>query len=128
MDIPDVPIWLTELKDWVVILSPIWGLALVLVIKPVRIFIINMYQKFVGQPIEAVQKQTEHNSVMEEGVKALLHNQIYNNAMSMLDKGECSVSEFENLEELFKPYEELGGNGTAHKLYEECKNLKTSGK
>jgi len=48
---------------------------------------------------------------------------------SYLDKGSVSASEFHELEHyLYQPYAEMGGNGTAAKLFEDVSKLKVKDK
>ena len=56
--------------------------------------------------------------------KALLHHEIFQTAKEAIKKESITEYELENLEELYIPYKEIGGNGTAEKLYEDCKKLK----
>ena len=61
------------------------------------------------------------------GLRALLRDRIlqaYNHYHE--DKGYCPIYALENVEEMYKQYHALGGNGTITKLVEELKELPTS--
>jgi hypothetical protein len=59
----------------------------------------------------------------EEGLKALLHDRIYQGYADCLKKGYASVEDIENLEYLYSPYHTLGGNGTGTELFERVKKM-----
>lgn len=53
------------------------------------------------------------------------HDRITWLCMKYIEQGSISQDEFENLNEyLYKPYESLGGNGSAKRLMEEVRKLK----
>lgn len=64
-------------------------------------------------------------SVLEQGVQALLRNEIIRRYREFESKGEISILDKENLEEMFVQYKNLGGNGTVKKMMDELLNLKT---
>ncbi len=79
-----------------------------------------------------VQKQKEKDEeekkkikTLENGVRALLKNELVQAYREFKDKGEISILDRENLEEMFKEYKELNGNGTLAKMMNELLNLKT---
>lgn len=62
---------------------------------------------------------------LEEGVQALLRNELVRRYREYEVKGELSILDKENIEEMFKQYEKLGGNGTVKQLMEELMHLPT---
>ncbi len=62
---------------------------------------------------------------IEEGVQALLRNEIIRRYREFETKGEISILDKENLEEMFVQYKNLGGNGTVKKMMDDLLNLKT---
>ena len=53
------------------------------------------------------------------------HAEIFRTAEKYIQRGGITKDELEDLENyLFKPYSELGGNGTAQVIVEKCKQLK----
>lgn len=62
---------------------------------------------------------------IEEGVQALLRNEIIRRYREFETKGEISILDKENLEEMFIQYKNLGGNGTVKKMMDDLLNLKT---
>ena len=61
--------------------------------------------------------------LLKEADIALLHDRIYKQCKAALRDGEISADDFHNIDCLVKPYFDLGGNGTAHKLWEDVQNL-----
>ena len=68
----------------------------------------------------------KENVIMKEGMLALLHDRIFKACSFYIDQGWCSVEARHNLECLFKPYSDLGGDGTAESLYQKCMDLPLS--
>ncbi len=67
--------------------------------------------------------QAARQDAVEEGVKALLHDRIYQGYADCLKKGYASVEDIENLEYLYQPYHALGGNSTGTELFERVKKM-----
>lgn len=62
---------------------------------------------------------------LETGVQALLRDRIIQACEHYLDKGALPVYGLENIENMYKAYHTLGGNGAVTKLVEEVKALPT---
>ena len=62
---------------------------------------------------------------IEEGLQALLRNELGRRYREYETKGELSILDKENIEAMFKQYEILGGNGTVKHLMEELLSLPT---
>ena len=62
---------------------------------------------------------------IEQGVQALLRNEIIRRYREFESKGEISILDKENLEEMFEQYKNLGGNGTVKKMMDDLLDLKT---
>ena len=60
---------------------------------------------------------------MQNALKALLRNQIYDRCIECLSRGSVSSIELEILEDLYVEYKNLNGNGTAEVLYNKVKAL-----
>lgn len=61
--------------------------------------------------------------VKTQALLALLHDRLYQACNFYIKRGWCSTEDKRNLEHLFKPYNKLGGNGTAESLYKKCLDL-----
>ena len=61
-------------------------------------------------------KKTEYD-VLREGILALLHDRLYAACSFFIAQGWASLEDRENLEYLYRPYKDLGGNGTGERLY-----------
>ena len=68
---------------------------------------------------------TLHNKekAIENGVQALLRNELIRRYREYETKGEITILDKENIEHLFKEYKNLGGNGTVAQMYEEMLEL-----
>lgn len=64
--------------------------------------------------------------MVNEAIMALLHDRLYQACSFYISKGWCSVDDRENLEYLYRPYKELGGNGTGEDLYHKVMDLPLS--
>lgn len=61
------------------------------------------------------------NNKMTVEKKMLLglgHDRLYQQMDDILKKGEVTVDQLENIEYLYHPYRDLGGNGTCERMYE----------
>lgn len=72
-----------------------------------------------------VKKDRAKEKAIEEGVQALLRNELVRRYREYEIKGEMSILDKENIEEMFKQYENLGGNGTVKQLMNELMHLPT---
>lgn len=127
---PNVPQSIINLYQWITYLTPIWGLLLIIFWKPIK----NLYFKLIKKPdidnstrldnIENRLVQIELDIDQRKQVsRALLHHEIFQTAKEALKKNYITEYELENLEELYIPYKKIGGNGTAEKLFNDCKQL-----
>lgn len=78
-----------------------------------------------GELCEAMKKMEEKESVRDDALMAILHDKIYKQCIQVLEDGGATAEELNNLEHLYKPYRQLGGNGTCEKLYNEVQELPT---
>ncbi len=69
---------------------------------------------------------TKHTkeTASDRALKALLHDRLYQKCTDILDRGEVTVDEYDNLKYLYEPYRALGGNGTCEKLMHEVDNMR----
>lgn len=73
-------------------------------------------------------KLKNHNKkdkAIEDGLVALLRNELIRCYREYETKGEMSILDKENIEDMFIQYENLGGNGTVKKMYTELLELPT---
>ena len=77
--------------------------------------------RIVWKRVTIVKKE---NNGIKNGMKALLHNEIMAMGKELVSEGCCTPEQFEELEYLYKPYhEDLGGNGSAERMYNQVKEL-----
>lgn len=79
----------------------------------------------IGFLTSRVKKDRAKEKAIEEGVQALLRNELVRRYREYEIKGEMSILDKENIEEMFKQYENLGGNGTVKQLMSELMHLPT---
>ena len=72
-----------------------------------------------------LKKNKSKEKAIEEGVQALLRNELIRRYREYEIKGELSILDKENIEEMFTQYENLGGNGTVKQLMTELLQLPT---
>ena len=71
-----------------------------------------------------VQSKTTHKSALEKMILGLGHAEIFRVAEKYIHRDGITLSELDDLETyLFKPYSEMGGNGTAAAIVQKCRQL-----
>lgn len=69
-------------------------------------------------------KRAERKDIKTEMLIGLGHDRILYLGMSYIERGYITSDEYENLYEyLYKPYEKLGGNGSAKRIMNEVNKL-----
>ena len=71
-----------------------------------------------------LKKNKKKDLAIEQGVQALLRNEIIRRYREFELRGEISILDKENLEEMLEQYKNLGGNGTVKKMMDDLLNLK----
>lgn len=73
-----------------------------------------------------IQSRREKKDAKTQMILGLGHDRIVNQGIEYLKRGWITPDEYENLYEyLYKPYEKMGGNGSAKKIMAEIKTLPT---
>lgn len=68
--------------------------------------------------------ENKQNSVESQMLVGLAHDRIIYLGMAYIERGYITQDEYENLYEyLYKPYEKLGGNGSARRIMTEVNKL-----
>ena len=71
-----------------------------------------------------IQRKNENKDVKSQMLIGLAHDRIIFLGMRYIERGWISQDEYENLRDyLYKPYEKLGGNGSAQKVMIEVNKL-----
>lgn len=71
-----------------------------------------------------IQKKNENKDNKSQMLLGLAHDRIICLGMQYIERGWITQDEYENLYEyLYKPYEEMGGNGSAKRIMMEINNL-----
>lgn len=90
-------------------------------------FLFSILITFIGFSFKTLKRkqdeQDKKNKAIENGVQALLRNELITKYREYETKGEMSIIDKENIEHLFKEYQNLGGNGTIKQMYEELLSL-----
>ena len=75
-----------------------------------------------------VQSKTTHKSALEKMILGLGHAEIFRVTEKYIHREGITADELEDLDKyLYKPYAELGGNGTGKEMYERYINLPLKG-
>ena len=72
-----------------------------------------------------IKNYNKKDKAIEDGLVALLRNELVRRYREYETKGEMAILDKENIEDMFKQYENLGGNGTVKKMYKELLDLPT---
>lgn len=102
-----------------------WEQVLVYVITTILGIALGAVSSRLKKTKEKDEKEKKKDEAIELGVQALLRNEIIRRYREFESKGEISILDKENLEEMFEQYKNLGGNGTVKKMMNELLNLKT---
>lgn len=71
-----------------------------------------------------IQSRSNHKDLKSQMLIGLAHDRVVHLGMTYCERGYITNDEYENLYEyLYKPYRDLGGNGTAKKIMEEVAKL-----
>ena len=72
-----------------------------------------------------VKKLYKKQKAIEHGVQALLRNELIRRYREFETKGEMTILDKENMEFMFREYQNLGGNGMVKQMYEEMLEMPT---
>jgi hypothetical protein len=71
-----------------------------------------------------IQKLSDKKDVKTKMLIGLGHDRVMSLGLKYIDRGYITADEYENLYEyLYKPYEMMGGNGSAKRIMDEVKRL-----
>ena len=73
--------------------------------------------------IDAIKTKRKKLTTEQRMLLGLAHDSLYTKLDYYLQRGYINVDELENLEYLYKPYKELGGNGTCERMFEQVNKL-----
>jgi hypothetical protein len=71
------------------------------------------------------EEQDKKREAIENGVQALLRNELIKNFREYKQKGEVTLLDKENMDHMFTEYFNLGGNGMMREVYLEFKEIPT---
>lgn len=75
-----------------------------------------------------IQKRSEKKDIRTQVLIGLAHDRIIYLGLKYIDRGYITRDEYENLYEyLYKPYEKMGGNGSAKRIMQEVDRLSIKG-
>lgn len=73
--------------------------------------------------LEFIRQRATKKTADKQMLLGLGHDRIFSLCEQYLERGYVTLDELENLEYIFNPYKELGGNGTGERLYEAVNKL-----
>ena len=76
-----------------------------------------------GRCVGKLRSKKTENDAVRDAMMALLHDRLYQACRHFIAQGWISLEDRDNLEYLYRPYKELGGNGTGEHLYHKCLSL-----
>lgn len=79
----------------------------------------------IGFTSTRLKKNKKKEQAIEQGVQALLRNELVRRYREYEAKGEMSILDKENMEAMFIQYQNLGGNGTVKHLMDDLLQLPT---
>lgn len=82
-------------------------------------FLFKKIMKRQKEEKEKREEQEKKNKAIENGVQALLRNELIKNFREYKIKGEATLLDKENMEHMFTEYFNLGGNGMIQEVHEE---------
>lgn len=85
--------------------------------------IFGIFKYFFSLIQNLLKKDKEERELISEAIIAILHNKIYKNGISYMEQGYVTPAELNDIEHLYKPYDKMGGNGTAKAIMENVKKL-----
>lgn len=65
----------------------------------------------------------KRQKALEEGVKALLHDRLFQDCHQHTKRGWISYEELKNMQHIYEAYHGLGGNGAGTTVFEEVSRL-----
>lgn len=75
-----------------------------------------------------IQKRSEKKDIRTQVLIGLAHDRIIYLGLKYIERGTITRDEYENLYEyLYKPYEKMGGNGSAKRIMQEVDRLPIKG-
>jgi hypothetical protein len=86
-------------------------------------FLFGVVIAVLGYVIKKIRSLYAKQKAVENGVQALLRNELIRRYREYEIKGEITIIDKENIEHLFKEYKNLGGNGTIKQMYDELLEL-----
>lgn len=106
------------------------GAGLIAIIGNVIMFKLNRKASKEDMEFQKIKTSVEVNDRLTEelriGVRALLHDRLYQGCRYFLKLGTINAAELSNMGRLYESYHQLGGNGTGTELYERVKRLPLS--
>ncbi|CCI87105.1 hypothetical protein [Lactobacillus gigeriorum] len=63
------------------------------------------------------------NKLVEDALLAILHDKIYVTGSRIIAQGTISAEDASNLDKLYEPYKQLGGNGTCERIMKKIEEL-----
>ena len=85
--------------------------------------VVGILAKGFKKTIDHIHERTEEQEQIKIGLVAILHDRLFQSGMYFLDKGEISVSELDNIAEMYEAYNKLGGNSTGTEIFKRLQEL-----
>lgn len=103
------------------------GAGLVAILGNVIMFRLNRRATKEDMEFQKIKASVEANDRLTEelkiGVRALLHDRLYQGCRYFLKLGTINEAELSNMGRLYESYHQLGGNGTGTELFKRIQSL-----
>lgn len=131
---PQVPTEILVINEWITKLAPLWGVLLVILWKPLKMFWDYLYDKLIKTTDNVHEERicTIENTLLELkstcevnqlALKELLKHRLLIICKTFLKQGYLKQEELDNLQDYYDAYKLCGGNGVIDKLYNDCIKL-----
>lgn len=86
-------------------------------------FLFGLISAIMGYILKKIFGLYKKQKAVENGVQALLRNELIKGYREYETKGEMTILDKENIDHMFEEYKNLGGNGTVAKMYSDLLKL-----
>jgi len=106
---------------------PAWTQVVFMIISSILSIIVAYLGRKITQEQErrdkAEEQITKEELALKTGIRAILRDRLLYICLICERRGAITVEELENLSDIFRSYEDLGGNGAAKKIYQDTVEL-----
>lgn len=106
---------------------PAWMQVVFMIISSVLSIVVAYLGRKITKEQDSRDKAEEQiakeESALKTGIRAILRDRLLYVCLQCERRGAITIEELENLADIFRSYEDLGGNGAAKKIYQDTIEL-----